>query len=109
MFSPNGYEDGLNTLLSKGYEVGFIHILSPDEVTPPLAGDLRLIDVETGKPQEVSVDGPMRELYMKRFTAWQDSLRATCMRRGVHYVDVQTSTPWEKVILYNLRRLGAVN
>jgi uncharacterized protein (DUF58 family) len=108
LFSPTGYADGLNVLLGKGYEVGLIQVLSADEATPPLGGDLRLIDVETGKPQEVSVDGPMRALYMKRFTAWRDGIRSECMRRGVHYVPVETSTPWEKVILQHLRRSGAV-
>jgi uncharacterized protein (DUF58 family) len=107
-FSPTGFLDGVNTLLGKGYEVGLIHILSPDEIDPPLGGDLRLVDVETGKTQEVTVDGGLRELYMKRFDEWRESIRADCLRRGVHYITVDTHTPWEKVILYNLRRLGAV-
>lgn len=108
LFSPSGYQDGLRLLLSKGYEVGIIHVVSRDEVDPPLGGDLRLIDVETGQPQEVTIDGGMRALYMKRFAAWRNDIRADCLRRGVHYVAVETDTPWEKVILGSLRRLGAV-
>lgn len=108
LFSPTGYQDGLNALLGKGYEVGLIHVVAPDEVTPEIGGDLRLVDVETGTTQEVTIDGGMRDLYEKRFQAWRDDIRADCLRRGVHYVTVETSTPWEKVILYNLRRLGAV-
>jgi uncharacterized protein (DUF58 family) len=108
MFSPSGYVDGLNTLLGKGYEVALVHVLSPDEIEPPLAGDLRLVDVETGASQEVSIDGGMRDLYVKRVTEWRESIRAECTRRNVHYVPVETSTPWEKVILYDLRRLGIV-
>lgn len=108
MLSPDGYQEGLNALLGKGYEVGLIHVLSPDEVTPVLGGDLRLMDVETGNPQEVTLDSGMRELYIKRFEEWRDSIRADCVRRGVHYVTVETNIPWEKVILFNLRRLGAV-
>jgi uncharacterized protein (DUF58 family) len=108
LFSPGGYQEGLNALLAKGYEVGLIHVVSPDEVAPEIGGDLRLVDVETGRAQEVTIDGGMRDLYMKRFQEWRDTLRADCLRRGVHYVTVETTTPWEKVILYNLRRLGAV-
>ena len=44
LFSPNGFQEGLNVLLGKGYEVGILHILSLDEVTPPMGGDLRLVD-----------------------------------------------------------------
>ncbi|MBZ0279862.1 MAG: DUF58 domain-containing protein [Anaerolineae bacterium] len=108
LFSPTGFQDGVNALLAKGYEVGIIHVVSPDEVDPPLGGDLRLVDVETGQPQEVTIDGGMRDLYMKRFSEWRESIRTDCLRRGVHYVSVETNTPWEKVILFNLRRLGAV-
>lgn len=108
LMSPNGFQDGVNALLGKGYEVGLIQVLSPDEVTPPAAGDLRLVDVETGRTQEVSIDGGMRELYLRRFSEWRSSIQAECIKRGVHFVTVETSEAWEKVILHNLRRLGAV-
>jgi uncharacterized protein (DUF58 family) len=106
--TPDGFQDGVNALLGKGYEVGLIHILSPDEVNPPIGGDLRLVDVETNKAQEVTIDGGMRDLYVRRFEEWRNSIRAECTKRGIHYVTVETNTAWEKVILYNLRRLGAV-
>lgn len=108
MFSPTGYIEGLNTLLGKGYEVVILHILSPDEINPPLAGDLRLIDTETGEAQEVTVDATMRTIYEKRFEAWRNTIYADCARKGVHYLMVQTDQPWEKVILHDLRRMGIV-
>ncbi len=108
LMSPNGFQEGINALLGKGYEVGLIQVLSPDEVTPPMGGDLRLVDVETGRAQEVSVDGGMRDLYLKRFTSWRTGIQAECVKRGVHFVSVETSEAWEKVILQSLRRLGAV-
>ena len=107
-FSPSGYLEGVTTLLAKGCEVAVIHLLSPAEAEPPLAGDLRLIDVETGEPQEVSLDEGMRALYNERVRAWREDIRAECGKRGVHYVYAQTDTPWERVILQDLRRLGVV-
>jgi uncharacterized protein (DUF58 family) len=108
MFSPTGFLEGMNTLLGKGYEIAIVHVLAPDEITPPLNGDLRLIDVETNMPQEVSVDADMRELYVRRLQEWRDSIRDECLRRGMHYFAVDTSEPWEKVILYEMRRSGLV-
>jgi uncharacterized protein (DUF58 family) len=108
MFSPSGYLEGVNTLLGKGNEVGIVHLLSPDEIEPPLAGDLRLIDVETGAAQEVTIDSGMRELYAERVRAWREGIRAECVRRGAHYLPIETNYAWEKVILYDLRRLGVV-
>ena len=108
MFSPSGYIEGLNHLLGKGHEVVVVHLLSPDEVTPPLAGDLSLIDVETGTSQEITVDADMRAIYQQRLTHWLDDIRDDCARKGVHYLMVETDIPFEKVILFELRKLGIV-
>ena len=97
----------LNALLGKGYEVVVLHVLSPDEVDPPLAGDLRLIDdVETGEPQEVTIDGTMRAIYADRLNSWRESMRTEIMRRGGHYVFIETTEAWEKIVLQDLRRMG---
>jgi uncharacterized protein (DUF58 family) len=108
MLSPGGYVDGLNALQGRGYEVGIIHVISPDELEPPLAGDLRLIDSETGAGQDVTIDSAMRALYDRRLREWRDGIAAYCLGRDVHYVAVETGTPWENVILYELRRAGVV-
>ncbi|MCP4543381.1 MAG: DUF58 domain-containing protein [Chloroflexi bacterium] len=106
LLSPVGYVDGVTALAARGHEVAIIHTLSPDEVKPPLGGDLRLLDVETGDPQEVTIDGGMRSLYRRRLAAWRDEIQATCRARDVHYVPVKTDTPFDRVMLYDLRRAG---
>ncbi len=106
MFSPSGYLDGINALMGRGYEVVMIHVLAPEELEPPMAGDLRLIDAETGQPQEVTIDASMREMYMRRLEAWREEIRADCRKRGAHYLMVDTSVTWEKLILQDMRRLG---
>jgi uncharacterized protein (DUF58 family) len=108
LFSPPGYVEGLTALAARGHEVAILHVLSPDEVEPPLGGDLRLLDVETGEPQEVTIDGGMRALYCRRLEAWRDEIRATCRACDAHYVPVVTDTPFDRVTLYDLRRVGLV-
>lgn len=109
MMVPDGYEEGLRALQGRGHEVTVIQTLSPDEVYPEITGDLKLIDVETGIPQEVTVDASMRDLYVQRLQAWQNAISAYCVRRGVHYVPVETSLPWEQLILSELRRINVVH
>ncbi len=108
MFSPTGYVDGLKALLSRGHEVAFLHVLAPQEISPPLVGDLRLIDVETGNAQEVTVDAAMRGIYQERLSAWRDEIRGECLRRGAYYFPLVTDAPWERVILSDMRRAGLV-
>ncbi|MDY6877894.1 MAG: DUF58 domain-containing protein [Chloroflexota bacterium] len=109
LFSPAGYVEGLTALAARGHEVAVIHVLAPDEVEPPLAGDLRLLDVETGERQEVTIDGGMRNLYRRRLAAWRDEIRAACRTRDVHYIPVETGTPFDRVVLYDLRRAGILD
>ena len=108
LFSPNGYREGLSQLQGRGHEVGVFHLLSPDELDPPLAGDLRLIDVEIGTGQEVTLDGALRDLYRRRVNAWRDETQAFCLKRDIHYIAVETSVTWEELVLQGLRRRGLV-
>ncbi len=108
LFSPSGYRDGLSNLQGRGYEVTVLHLLTGDEIDPPLAGDLRLVDSETGAAQDVTLDGGLRELYRKRVLAWQDEIETHCLKRGIHYVPVTTSVAWDELVLYQLRRRGLV-
>jgi uncharacterized protein (DUF58 family) len=108
LFSPAGYLQGVTSLAARGHEVAIIHILSPDEIDPPLGGDLRLIDVETGAAQEVTIDGGMRDLYRRRLAAWRDEIGAACRARDVTYLPVQTDLPLEQLVLTELRRTGLI-
>jgi uncharacterized protein (DUF58 family) len=108
LLSPAGYRAGLGQLQGRGFEVAVLHVLAPAEVDPPLAGDLRLIDAETGEPQDITLDGGLRELYRKRVTAWQEEIEAHCLKRGVHYVPVVTDSAWDELVLYTLRQKNLV-
>ncbi len=108
LFTPEGIEGGLRALQARGHQVALLHLLSPDEVAPSLGGDLRLVDVETGASQDVTVDAETLARYAERLAAWQAAIRALCVRRGVRYVAVETRTPWEQVLLAELRRVGVV-
>ena len=109
MFSRDGaYLDGLTALLSRGHEVAFIHVLAPEEVQPLVEGDISLVDVETELQQEVTVDGAMLGVYQRRLAAWRDEIRDECLRRGAHYFPLVTDTPWERLILSDMRRAGLV-
>ncbi len=108
LLSPNGYEDGLHTLQARGYEVGVIHLLSPDEVEPPVSGDLKLIDVETGSDAEITLDPTTLLLYRERLQAWQTEIANYCSRRSIHYIPVITDMPWEKLVMQTLRVQGVI-
>ena len=108
LFSASGYREGLSALQGRGYEATVLHLLTPDELDPPLAGDLRLIDCETGAPQDVTLDGSLRDLYRKRVQAWRSEIETFCLKRGIHYVPVTTDVAWDELVLYQLRSRGLI-
>ena len=108
LLDPNGYETGLGRLQARGHELVLIHLLAPDELDPQLAGDLKFVDSETGYTQEVSLDGGIRDLYRERVASWKESIQTYCQKREIHYLPLSTEVPWDKVVLYQMRREGLV-
>ncbi len=108
LFSPSGFEDGLKALQSRGYDVGLIHLLSPDEIAPTVGDDVKLIDVETNAETEISLDAATLGLYRSRLERWRSEIASACAGRGIHYIPVSTDLRWDKLVLQTLRRKGVV-
>jgi uncharacterized protein (DUF58 family) len=109
LFSPTGSPiSGLAQLQNRGHDVTLLHLLAPAEIEPPLAGDLRLVDIETGHTQDVSLDSGLRELYRRRLAQWQHEMAAACRRRMIRYLPINSGEPWERVIMSELRKAGVV-
>ena len=98
----------LSPYLAQGNEIILLHLLAPDEIDPPLTGDLRLIDCESNLAQEVSLDSSLRQLYAQRLAGWRESIRLNCAKKGVRYQYLNTAHPWDKFVLLDLRRAGIV-
>ncbi len=100
------FAPGLTALLARRFEVSLIHLLSPDEVEPPLNGDLRLLDTETGQAVEITADYEALARYKAGLAAWQAEIRAWCSRHNIAYVSVTTDVPFEEFIFAFLRQRG---
>jgi uncharacterized protein (DUF58 family) len=103
-----GWKDGLSALATRRFEITVLHVLSPGEVRPELAGDLRLVDVETGAEVEVTADHQALRRYQDYLGAWQNELRHFCGARGMHYVPIETSVPFEDLLFALLRQQGVL-
>lgn len=109
LFAPGGCFEGLQALQGAGHEIAILHILSPDEVTPSVRGDFKLVDSETGESQEVSIDTNALELYRREFNAWQHGLLEFCQRRAINYIQIDTDSSFEDLVLHYMRRRGLVS
>ncbi len=101
-----GYEQGLRYLLGRDLDVYTVQLLSPEEMEPELAGDLRLLDVEDADAAEVTVSRALLNRYKRNLQAYCAGLKEFCARRGITYLFTGTDVPFDQVVLSYLRRRG---
>lgn len=107
-FDKGGYEGGLRYLLGRNYDLYLLQILSPEEIDPPLAGDLRLTDVEDQDVAEVTVSRALLNRYQQNLRAYCEGLREYSTRRGIHYLFTDTRTPFDQIVLTYFRQRGLI-
>ncbi len=107
-FEKGGYEEGFKFLLGRKYDVYAVQILSPEEIDPVLAGDLRLTDVEDDDVAEISVSHALLSRYRSNLQAYCASIKDYCIRRGVNYLFTSTRVPFDQIILSYFRQRGLV-
>lgn len=100
---PEGYEDGLKTLISRGFHVNAVQILSPEEVAPATFGELKVIDSETGAEQEVTFGKFRLQAYRKTVENFCNRLKEFCQARGVSFFRATSDTALEQLLLKQLR------
>jgi hypothetical protein len=101
---PAGYEPGLSALVSRGFQVNAVQILSPEELNPAAYGDLRLVDAETGGIQEVTFGKFRLKAYQQTVANYCQRLREYCTARGMHFFSVSSETKLEDLLLKQLRQ-----
>jgi uncharacterized protein (DUF58 family) len=103
-----GAETVIRDLAATGSELVILHILGPDEIDPPIEGDLRLVDAESGERVDVTLDLATVDAYRTRLAAWQASLADLAARRAAAYVPLTSDVPLADVIFAELRRRRVV-
>lgn len=108
LMDKSGYESALRMLIGRRMDVFVMHILSPEEIDPPLRGDRKLIDVEDGDAAEITINAYVLEKYRETVKSFIGSVKTFCNRRSIVYIPVRTDTPVETIVTKYLRERGVV-
>jgi uncharacterized protein (DUF58 family) len=103
-----GYEAGLGALVARGFNVDAVQVLAPEELTPTSFGDLRLVDSETGAPQEVTFGRYRLPAYRQTVERFVERLREFCRARGINLFLANSATPLEQLLLQQLRQAEVI-
>jgi uncharacterized protein (DUF58 family) len=108
LLDPRGYEDGLLRARHHRVQTFVIHVLADEELAPRLSGELRLVDVETRRAVDVTVDADALRAYAAARDAYLDGIQRFCFRHGIDYLRTTTSVPADDLVLRYLRQGGLV-
>jgi uncharacterized protein (DUF58 family) len=104
LLAAEGVEEGLEFLIQQGLEVAVVHLLDVREIKPEIAGDVELFDVETGERIELTVGPESLRSYNERLEEWFAKTDAFCLRRGINYLRIDTSWPFEGMVIQYFRQ-----
>ncbi|MFN3346961.1 MAG: DUF58 domain-containing protein [Candidatus Bipolaricaulaceae bacterium] len=82
-FLAPGLREGLAALRYGRHAVGAVQILSPQDLAPPILGEVRLVDAEEGRARPAVVGPWARRAYQENLRRWNEALAQTCQELGV--------------------------
>jgi len=101
--SPD-YQAGLKALIQRRFDVTAIQVLSPEEISPDISGDLRLVDSETGEAREISVTRGLLRDYQRQLAAFRADFHHFCLRYGINGFNLTAGESFEDLALRALWR-----
>lgn len=90
-------------------EIWFIQVLSIREIKPQFTGDMKLIDSETNKEVNVSMNPTIIVEYEKRLAEHNRKLEEMCRRFGGHYLLACDNRDIQSIIFHECRGKGLIN
>jgi uncharacterized protein (DUF58 family) len=97
----SGVEKKLKLLVARGLEVILFHILDSDEVSLPFNGDIIFESLEDDSSIQLD-PADIRETYQRAIQDQIKYYRSHCVKLGIDYIFLETSTPLEQGLTYYL-------
>jgi hypothetical protein len=103
--APTGVEEALTALRRARHQVWALQVLSPQELSPPWRGLLRLVDLETGRSRVVPLGRQALLAYRARLAEHNQRLAEFCSSQGIpHRLLASPHRPAEIVLELVARR-----
>ena len=97
-FDAGPWRGALSRAVAGGHDVVLVQVLSAEDVSPSLEGDLALEDAETGATIELVMDAATANAYARRLASLYQELGAWARRHGATYVRARSDEPIAPVV-----------
>jgi len=108
LMDKTGYEPALRYFVAQQMDCYVVQVLSQEEITPDVKGDLKLVDCEDSDEAEITVSAPLLARYERTLSAFTRGAQDFCSRRGIHYMLANNQLPVADLVATHLRRRGLV-
>lgn len=108
LMDKRGYESALRLLVGRQMDVFVLHMLSAEEISPELTGDLKLVDCEDQDEAEISVSTAVINKYKATLAAFVDQARGFCAQRDMTYLLTRNDQGADVLVAQYLRERGLV-
>ncbi len=108
LLDKRGYEAALRSLIGRRMDLFVVHLLSPEELDPPIRGDFKLVDAEDGDMTEITLSPYVLQRYRETVDQYMQQARQFCARRGISYLATRSDIPVEELITDYLQKRGVL-
>ncbi len=91
-----------------GCNAAVLHIISPAEASPPLAGPMILEQAEGGARLGLDVSKELLAQYRLQWQEFMAACRRTCLAQGAMYQPAATDVPIDRLVLVSLKQAGVL-
>lgn len=102
------WREALRILAARPYDAMVLQILAPQEISPQIEGDVRLVDEEGGETIEVTASPDLLRQYHEHLHRWKGEISTSCRGYEIAYLFTSTATPLEEFVVSHLRKNGIV-
>ena len=105
-YDPAGARAALELVRRNRLEAIAVQISAPDELAPPLRGDLQLCDAETSEARDLTVSPAALADYARRHATLLRELRGYCREHAIPCFTLSSDQPFDAVVLRIFRTGG---
>lgn len=103
-YTLRGSFAAIDRLRALKHEVHLMQMVAPWELAPPLRGELRLVDAETGDHRDLTITDSLIARYKSSYEQFGADVRSFSMGRSVGYARAVTTEPFDEFLRRALRQ-----
>ncbi|QAA35044.1 DUF58 domain-containing protein [Clostridium manihotivorum] len=107
-FTEGSIEGLIKYLAFNKQQIVFIQVLTKDEISPEIDGQVRLVDSETKEEINITITPKMMKAYEVKLKALTNGMKEQLKRYGGSFVQVSSEEELQKVIFEKLSKEGII-